>query len=1632
MAEGEDAEEETVTQFLIGVGLECLIKLFSRQKITMDILKEMTSDNLKEAGIQEYGYRHKIIKEVEKMKGISASSQRSTYQRKRKAIIEQQSLISRKKRSDHRKRNYPVFCRKSMLPRPQIHKMTASTQTSFPPSRNYLSSTRDSNIHGMMQTISTQNSPQTITSNNLINTITTTFPVASNSQFTTRSNNQTTLENVQSISTAKLNPLSGYIQGTSQSKKLPSQSLVSLSVTSCSTSSSSTLTSLNCSSVLSSPCSSHLTLTYDNDDAITEDENRFLRFYLLAQLGTDALRMAFDNKVPPSLLASHLQTHKCKLLEKCASQRKVLFPGGSVSTKNFDTTLLYALFRNTLSVTQPSNGWGNDPFPYNTSLTDDVERVRIHRNSICHGKTSMDLSIFQRNWSDLSEAIFRLSNGSLKKETSSLETRKFDKKARKSIMDDFDLLKYRVSELEQTHIPAHIKERQTDEVKLWEEDDEVFCETRAYKEFEELMNIHNVVTIIGGPGTGKTAKARHLAIKYKSEGWEIIPVICLEDIKNFGHSYVKQIFLYDDPAGVFGFDRSRYNSLVDFTKTIKLLSEKQTKFIFTCRKSVYYEGRKLDLYIFQNTIDIENERISLLPTEMKEMLTIHCEKCKVEKSVYQSLSLKSGSVMFPLLCKLFSKETQYQKEGKRFFEMPKKCLIEEFQKMKLLNKIHYASLVLCVLSQNRLNMQEWKDTETLSHMTKQFRIEGSLSDLQVCDALNQMNGTYVIKIDEIYAFVHDSIFEVMAYMYGREFPEMIISKMNSGYISRCVRLRTDANSNLNSSVIIPKETYSVLAERLYLDIKEKQFYDVFQNECLKELSFIQVFIEYLHTKSNEELAEAFLKGHDYVPHLIATEFIDKVEEGRKYIFERLIVCETYSEVMTDSFMVEDEEMPENITTYKTKYQIRALNWVVAYGHEDLLKFLVDKYILYELTCRKIFGFSLSEQSHLLVLSTFSANSQITKKLIGYLENNCIDNSPSGKFDSLNIHMCFTPLTAACIGYNCEIVDALLDAGADINKRDDTPEGDTPLTHVAKQGNEKMLDHLIKKNANIDKINGVNKSPLYCASYFGHFSVVQNLLTNDANINICDAYNKSPLFIAAEKGFLKIVEVLVNNGADITICENNEKKTALFQSINNNYFDISRILVKSGVYEMLLSNKIIDLMLSKGFDLNVLDSEGRTIIQWAIQKQDIDLFIKLIDHGAKIDSLLENEINSILSYVSVSYDFDVLKIILKTFDQPRCPDIPWSYLHLLKASAKDNIEAVKFLLNRNFHSEDRDEAMQKAFTIAINRGNLDLVRTLVVHGVDLNISNEKFTNNCTPSLFSTENINGDKKRQADLGFREKETPLHIAIRRGHPEIVKYLVENGANINLYNHEYKTPLHKASEYGNTEIIMQLVEHGDNINLATLWEGEAPLHIASEYGHTEIVKYLLRRGAKVNVFDIWKKTPLSNASENGHKDIVKHLVEHGAKVNVRVDWNEATSLYLAAQFGHKDIVKHLIENNARVNDCDLWKNETPLLKAAQNKYMEIVKFLLEHGADVNLCDRRKRTPLHYAAQNGCTEIVKLLVQFGGKINLCDNSDKTPLQYAEEYKHIEVLQHFIDHGANIYFLSSGTNQYYIKHTSVK
>ncbi|KAG4095065.1 ankyrin repeat-containing domain protein [Neocallimastix lanati (nom. inval.)] len=92
-----------------------------------------------------------------------------------------------------------------------------------------------------------------------------------------------------------------------------------------------------------------------------------------------------------------------------------------------------------------------------------------------------------------------------------------------------------------------------------------------------------------------------------------------------------------------------------------------------------------------------------------------------------------------------------------------------------------------------------------------------------------------------------------------------------------------------------------------------------------------------------------------------------------------------------------------------------------------------------------------------------------------------------------------------------------------------------------------------------------------------------------------------------------------------------------------------------------------------------------------------------------------------------------------------------------------------------------------------------------------------------------------------------TPLCIACEKRNEKIIKYLVEQGTDVNKGNNRAETPLHDACNNENEDLIKYLVEHGADINKENI-NNEIPLFIACERGIEKIIKYLVEHGADIN----------------------------------------------------------------------------------------------------------------------------------------------------------------------------------------
>ena len=133
-----------------------------------------------------------------------------------------------------------------------------------------------------------------------------------------------------------------------------------------------------------------------------------------------------------------------------------------------------------------------------------------------------------------------------------------------------------------------------------------------------------------------------------------------------------------------------------------------------------------------------------------------------------------------------------------------------------------------------------------------------------------------------------------------------------------------------------------------------------------------------------------------------------------------------------------------------------------------------------------------------------------------------------------------------------------------------------------------------------------------------------------------------------------------------------------------------------------------------------------------------------------------------------------------------------------------------------------------------------------------------------------------------GFFTGETPLHTHAGEGRKEVVKILINAGANVNAKNDSGSTPLIAAAFDGDKEIVKLLIAKGANVNPKTDL-GNTPLHSAALNGRKEIVELLIANGADVNANNVAGVTPLHWAAQEGQKEIAELLIAKGADVNAK-----------------------------------------------------------------------------------------------------------------------------------------------------
>ena len=360
------------------------------------------------------------------------------------------------------------------------------------------------------------------------------------------------------------------------------------------------------------------------------------------------------------------------------------------------------------------------------------------------------------------------------------------------------------------------------------------------------------------------------------------------------------------------------------------------------------------------------------------------------------------------------------------------------------------------------------------------------------------------------------------------------------------------------------------------------------------------------------------------------------------------------------------------------------------------------------------------------------------------------------------------------------------------------------------------------------------------------------------------------------------------------------------------------------------------------------------------------------------------------------------------------------LHL--AARNGHRDICEILLRDNNHKTKinaRNRFDSTPLTEAARGGHMGVVKLLVARGADVNGSIDKQSRSLWRQVeyLSSSTVRAFGSLDGPT-YEQRSTPVIEAARRNHADIIKYLAQNQADIEVRTPSGRNALQVAAFDGQLKSMEALVSCHANVQGEDKWSQTALL-LASWQNHADAVKWLLSQGANIDAANKWGLTPLIIAARHGHTKPMRILLEAGAKGECE-DHDGYTALALAAFHGQVAAVKLLIEHNADVNTQTNF-GDTAMMQAIRKNltddHVEIVQILLKSGANVDLQNHSGLTPLMKVAElseGDAATIVEHLLQKGAAPDARDNEGRTALMRAIHGGSRTTQELLIDQGADL------------------
>ena len=483
---------------------------------------------------------------------------------------------------------------------------------------------------------------------------------------------------------------------------------------------------------------------------------------------------------------------------------------------------------------------------------------------------------------------------------------------------------------------------------------------------------------------------------------------------------------------------------------------------------------------------------------------------------------------------------------------------------------------------------------------------------------------------------------------------------------------------------------------------------------------------------------------------------------------------------------------------------------------------------------------------------------------------------------------------------------------DINK--------TKYTNEYIQGTE--LDPIPTGYSKIDEILNEYKykAPIYEISKLLAEEGLEGKITEMTNFGDKYIYKDStPLFLAVQFGYNDLAKELIKEGADVNArasdMETEGGMDMLYYAVRNNNPEMTKILIDKG--------------LDKNRDYGYEYSYYLTDI--AIDNNNLDVLKLLVKRGDSKETLIpkaveQNNIEMVKYLLSIGQDIDA-QIFYDGF---------WVNSPLKVAAENEYIEMAKFLIDEGANLNSADDYMLYAYN------NYDITKLLVdndIFNLNTNTTKEEAIKlvkdgkyyEIEKLLLSEDSNNidgydelmnaiskGDMKAleklvkdDTDLNKQyDKITPLGLAAARNDKEMVKFLVEKGADINLEDGYGYTPLIKAMKYRNIDLAKNIVDLKPDLNAICSATGDTPLtYLAREvWFGTDLCYYMIKNGADVNKKNDNGDTPLIVAVQNvvGSYGMLGVIINMGADYNIK-NKEGKTAMDIVMEENDKSALHHL-----------------------------------------------------------------------------------------------------------------------------